>query len=51
MLKSFADNLQEQGYETHLIEASETAPLDQVVVALEQLNRFDGLLAAHPAVF
>jgi len=35
MLKSFADTLQARGFETHLIEASEAAPIDQLVVVLD----------------
>lgn len=34
MLKSFAAILQARGFETHLIEASEAAPVDQLVVVL-----------------
>jgi hypothetical protein len=34
MRKSFAAILQARGFETHLIEASEAAPMDQLVVVL-----------------
>jgi len=34
MLKSFEAMLQARGFETHLIEASEAAPMDQLVVVL-----------------